>query len=157
MTICSSTSSGAESAASPGEQKRWVDLVFTSAIAAVMLAHADGVWRAVDVGDLRAIGRPIGMLLVGWIVLAAIPHRRIGARVQEDERDRAVEARAAAWSHAALALAVLGVALLFGFSPASRLQWATPIVTANLLVLALVGSSFVGSAVALVCYRRDRA
>jgi hypothetical protein len=147
----------AAAAASPGEQKRWVALAFTTAIGAVMLAQADVFAAAESTADLRDVGRPIGMLLVGWVIFSTILHQRIGARVQEDERDRAVEASADAWSHGALAISIIGIAVLFGFSPADRLRWATPIVIANLLMFALVVSCFVGGVVAVWRYRRDRA
>lgn len=144
-------------AASPGEQKRWVALAFTTAIGVLMVAKADVFASAESVADLRDVGRPIGMLLAGWAIFATILHYRLGARVQEDERDRAVEAAADAWSHAALAFVIIGYAVLFGFSPPERLRWATPIVIANLLMFALVCSCFVGGLVAVWRYRRDRA
>lgn len=147
----------ADAAASPGEQRRWVALVFTTAIGALMLAKAEVFAAAQSVADLRDVGRTIGMLLAGWAIFGAILHHRIGARVQVDERDRVVEANADAWSHGALACAVIGYAVLFGFSPADRLRWATPIVIANLLMFALVWSCFVGGVVAVWRYRRDRA
>lgn len=147
----------AEEKASPGEQKRWVALAFTVLIGAVMLLKADVFAQASSVADLRDVGRPIGIFLVGWVIFSALLSQRFGARVQEDERDRAVEASADAWSHGALAFTIVGIAVMFGFSPAERLAWATPIVIANLLMFALLWSCFVGSVVALVLYRRDRA
>lgn len=146
----------AEEKASPGEQKRWVALAFIVLIGAAMLLGADVFARASSVADLGDVGRPIGIFLVGWVIFSALMRQRLGARVQEDERDRAVEAVADAWSHGALAVTVVGIAVMFGLSPAGRLQWATPIVTAHLLMFALLWSSFVGSVVAIVLYRRQR-
>ncbi len=143
--------------ASPGEQKHWVALAFTLLIGAAMLLEADVFARAQSVADLREVGRPIGIFLVGWVIFSALLRQRFGARVLVDERDRAVEAAADAWSHGALAMTIIGLAVMFGFSPPARLAWATPIVTANLLMFALLWSCLVGSVVAILRYRRERA
>ena len=99
----------------------------------------------------------MGGILVGRADGGALRRVALEESVQEDERDRAVEAAADAWSHAALAFVIIGYAVLFGFSPPERLRWATPIVIANLLMFALVCSCFVGGLVAVWRYRRDRA
>src|SRR5690606_22283618 len=130
------------------EQRRWVALVFTALIGVLMLAKAEVFARAGSVADLREVGRPIGLFLAGWAIFSALLRQRFGARVVDDERDRAVELAADRWSHRVLAFAVVGIAVTFGLSPAARLPWATPIATAHLLVFALLCSSLVGSVVA---------
>lgn len=157
LWLASRIPGNAEEKASPGEQKRWVALAFTLLIAAAMLLKADVFAQASSVADLREVGRPIGVFLVGWVIFSALMRQRFGGRVVDDERDRAVEVAADTWSHGVLAITIVGLAVMFGLSPAARLQWATPIVTANLLMFALLWSSLVGSVVAIVLYRRDRA
>lgn len=142
---------------SPGEQGRWVALVFTGLIGALMLAHAGTFAGARTIAELDGIGRPIAMLLVGWLILASIARRRPGAGVREDERDREVARAADAAAHVVLALAIVAIAVTLGLTPPARLAWASPIAIANLLMFALVAAAFVGHGAALWHYRRDRA
>ncbi|PZQ19888.1 MAG: hypothetical protein DI564_01210 [Rhodanobacter denitrificans] len=142
---------------SPGEQGRWVALVFTGLIGALMAVHAGSFAGARTIAELEGIGRPIAMLLVGWLILASIARRWPGTGVQVDERDRAVARAADAASHVALALAVVAIAVTLGLTPPARLSWASPIAVANLLMFALVAAAFVGHGTALWHYRRDRA
>jgi hypothetical protein len=142
---------------SPGEQGRWVALVFTGLIGALMLAHAGAFAGARTIAELGGIGRPVVMLLVGWLILASIARRRPGAGVQADERDREVARAADAVSHGVLALAIVAIAVTLGLTPPERLSWASPIAVANLLMFALVAAAFAGHGAALWHYRRDRA
>ncbi|MCR6700449.1 MAG: hypothetical protein NVV68_04490 [Dokdonella sp.] len=142
---------------SPGEQGRWVALVFTGLIGALMLAHAGAFAGARTIAELGGIGRPVVMLLVGWLILASIARRRPGAGVQADERDREVARAADAVSHVVLALAIVAIAVTLGLTPPARLSWASPIAVANLLMFALVAAAFAGHGAALWHYRRDRA
>lgn len=142
---------------SPGEQGRWVALVFTGLIGALMLAHADTFAGARTIAELEGIGRPIAMLLVGWLILTSIARRRPGAGVHEDERDREVARAADAAAHVVLAVAIVAIAVTLGLTPPARLAWASPIAIANLLMFALVAAAFVGHGAALWHYRRDRA
>lgn len=75
---------------------------------------------------------------------------------QEDERDRESAARAAGWGHGALVSIVIVYALLLGFSPAVKLQWASHLMIADMLVLALMWSCLFGHAAAALLYMRDR-
>jgi hypothetical protein len=142
---------------SPGEQGRWVALVFTGLIGALMLAHAGAFAGARTIAELGGIGRPVVMLLVGWLILASIARRRPGAGVQADERDREVARAADAVSHGVLALAIVAIAVTLGLTPPARLSWASPIAVANLLMFVLVAAAFAGHGAALWHYRRDRA
>ena len=142
---------------SPGEQGRWVALVFTGLIGALMLAHAGAFAGARTIAELGGIGRPVVMLLVGWLILSTIARRRPGAGVQADERDREVARAADDVSHGVLALAIVAIAVTLGLTPPARLSWASPIAVANLLMFALVAAAFAGHGAALWHYRRDRA
>ncbi|ANB18078.1 hypothetical protein [Dokdonella koreensis] len=142
---------------SPGEQKRWVALAFTGLIGGLMLFNAGIFAGARTMAELENIGRPIAMLLVGWLIFGSVLRQRFGSAVQEDERDTEVVRAADDASQVALYLAVIAVAVTLGLTPPARLAWASPIAIANLLMFALVFAGFVGHVVALRRYRRDRA
>ena len=55
-----------------------------------------------------------------------------------------------------MTVAVIGLALMLGFSPAARLAWATHFMIANLLVFMLVASCLVEYAATVIAYWRDR-
>ena len=105
---------------------------------------------------LRTIPRDLVMLLIAWIVLSWIIRARWKGEVQEDERDRDIAARANGWGRGALVFCVIAIAVTLGLSPAEKLAWATPLVVANMLVLALIWSSLFEYAAAAVHYWRDR-
>lgn len=147
----------AESAMSPGEQKNWVALVFTGVIGALMLTKADLIANAPSVADLGGVGRTLVMLVIGWIIFGSMLRQRMGKRVQQDERDSVVERAADASSHLTLCIAIVAVAVTLGFSPRERIDWLSPIALAHVLIFAVVLASFVGHAVAVWRYRRDRA
>jgi uncharacterized membrane protein len=143
-----------EASVSPGEVRQWVALAFTGAIAAFLVASADTIARAEGTSDLRGIGRTVAMLVIGWVLFSAVLRQRAHAGVQEDERDRQVQRRADRGSHTTICLLVIALALTLGLSPSDRLAWATPIVIAHLLVLALVVASLSGCIIAIWQYRR---
>ncbi len=155
--IAGRTPDDPDAAASPGEQQRWIALAFTIGIGAWMVSKAEVFIAARSVADLQGIGRPIGVLVVGWIIFDALLRARARGRVQRDERDEAVVHAADSASHTTLAIAVFAVAITLGFTPPDRLGWASPIALANLLVFTLVLSSAAGHVIAILRYRRDRA
>ena len=146
-----------EASVSPGEVRQWVALAFTGVIAVFLLVNAGDIVSAQGIAELRGIGRTVAMLVIGWILFSAVLRQRANAGVQEDERDREVQRHADSWSHAAISLFVIAVAVTLGLSPADRLAWATPIVVAHLLIFALVVSSLTGCVVAVWQYRRGYA
>jgi uncharacterized membrane protein YidH (DUF202 family) len=76
--------------------------------------------------------------------------------VEQDERDRVIQARASNWARCALSVFVFGVAVMFAFSPLDHLQWAKPMTISNLMMIALIGSSLLEYAVTGATYWRDR-
>lgn len=140
----------------PGEGRAWIGLVFTVLVAAYLLAKHESIASAGDYRELGRIGTNVVLLLVAWAVIAQVMRWRWKERVQEDERDRQIERHAADWGHGALVFCVVGVAAMLALSPPGRLAWATPIVTAHLLVFALVWGSIVEHAVSAIAYWRDR-
>ena len=144
--------------ASPGEQSAWIGLVFTAAILAYYALRASQM-VAVDgsrAPEASAIGRHIGFLIVIWLVVMQLLRNRWRDRVEEDERDKIIAARAGAWARYGLSLFLIALAVTFAFSPVDRLQWAKPMAVANLMMVALIGSSLLEYAVTGLAYWRDR-
>jgi hypothetical protein len=149
-----------ESAApvSPGEQRAWIGLVFTAAIVVYYLLRgsqmvaADGSMAPAA----SAISRHIGMLVVGWLVVMQLLRRRWRDTVEQDERDRQIEARACGWARVGLSVFVIGLAVMFAFSPLERLAWARPMALANVLVIGLMASCLLEYLATGVAYWHDR-
>ena len=143
--------------ASPTEWKAWIGTGFMLVGVLYFLSRAslfvDGHWGDPHAG---AVARNLVLLLVAWVVLSQVVAARWKGRVQEDERDRRIEADASEWGRGGLVFCVIALAVLFGFSPADRLQWATPFVVANLLVFALMWGWLVEYAATVAMYVRDR-
>jgi hypothetical protein len=76
--------------------------------------------------------------------------------VQQDERDRDIEKHASRWGREALIVVIVGLAVMLGFSPAEKLQWATHFMIANLLVFALMCGWLCEYAATVIYYWRDR-
>jgi hypothetical protein len=107
--------------------------------------------------DASAVARNLVLLLVAWSILSTVMASRWKGTVEEDERDRGIAARAAAWGRGALVVAVIMLAVTLGLSPASRLQWASHFMVANLLVLAVMwGCLFEYAAGAVLHWRARR-
>ena len=141
---------------SPGEWKAWVGAGFSALVVGYLLTKADVIANATDVDDLGRIGRNIVLLLIAWVVVSQVLQRRWKDAVLADERDRDIEVRAAKWGRMATEVAVIGIAVTLGLTPAARLAWATPIVIAHMLIAALVVSSLVQYAVTGLSYWKDR-
>ena len=143
---------------SPGEQRAWIGLFFTAAIL-VYYALRGGEMVADDGTMARgasAIGRHIGTLVVVWVVVMSVLRKRWLDAVEQDERDRVIQARATSWARCGLVVVVLALAVTFAFSPLDSLQWAKPMVISNLLMASLIASSALEYAVTGVTYWRDR-
>ncbi len=141
---------------SPGEWRAWIGLGFTLLVAVYLLAKSDVIAAAADRRDLGAVGRSIVMLLIAWGILSWTLESRWKHQVTEDERDRDIAARGAGWARGALVFSVIGLVVMFGYSPTDRLGWTTPLVTAHLLIFTLVWSCIVEYAVIGISYWRDR-
>jgi hypothetical protein len=149
---------GLDNAISPGEWRAWIALGFTAAIAAYAIANAHvfqgpPLWRN---PDANRVGRNIALLAIAWVILSQLLQARWRGQVQEDERDREIEARAGSWARMVLSVYAIGLALLLGFSPASKLEWSPPPMVAHLLIVGLILSCLVEYAVTALSYWRDR-
>ena len=144
--------------ASPGEQSAWIGLLFTAgillyyALRASQMVAADGTMAP----ESSTIGRHIGFLVVCWLLVMRLLRKRWRDKVEQDERDRIIQARASDWARYGLSVFVLGVAMMFAFSPLDHLQWAKPMTISNLMMIALIGSSALEYAVTGATYWRDR-
>lgn len=149
---------GIETAIAPGEWRAWIALAFSAVIAAYALVHAGAfqgppLWQN---PEAQRVGRTIALLIVAWLILFAVLRRRWQGRVQEDERDREIAAKAEEWGRGALTFGVVAVAVTIGFSPPERLQWASHLMIAHLLVLALIFGVLFEYAYSALAYWRDR-
>jgi hypothetical protein len=127
-------------AASPAEWKAWIGTGFIAVAMAYFIAKLPVLQAAVFPHDAGAdaVGRNLVMLLIAWAILSSLLASRWRGAVEEDERDRQIAVRAESWGHGALIFSVVGVSVTFGFTPADRLEWATPRLIGNLLVFALM-------------------
>jgi len=143
--------------ASPAEWKAWIGTGFMLVGVLYFLSRASlfttGHWGDPHAG---AVARNLVLLLVAWTVLSSTLAARWKGRVDEDERDREIAARAAGWGRGALVFSLVGIAVMLGFSPPERLQWATHFMIANLLVFALMWHCLVEYAATALMYLRDR-
>ena len=148
----------ADHAISPGEWKAWTGLGFMLVailyfVSNVQVFGHGGPW---DNPDANRIGRNLVMLLIAWKVLSNVLKSRWKGGVEEDERDRQIASQANDWSYGAMTVYVISLALLLGFSPADRLEWATHFMVGNLLVLSLMWACLFEHAAKAVLYWRDR-
>ena len=157
-SVAAATADDAKAPVSPGEQRAWIGLIFTAAIL-IYYALRGGQMVADDgtmARDASAIGRHIGFLVAIWVIVMRVLRKRWLDAVEEDERDRVIQARATHWGRCGLVVFVLALAVTFAFSPLDNLQWAKPMVISNLLMSSLIASSLLVYVVTGVTYWRDR-
>ena len=142
----------------PGEWRAWIGLAFTLIVGVYAAVHAP-VFQGPPLmhnPDAGRVGRNIVLLVVAWAILTQVLGSRWPSAVQQDERDRAIEAGASHAARIALSVFAIGVALLLGFTPAARLAWAPPPMIAHLLVIGLVASCVVEYGYTALAYWRGR-
>lgn len=126
--------------ASPAEWAARVGTGFTLIAIAYFLAKMhvfnDATFPCND--GASAVARNLVLLLIAWIVLSQVLASRLKGVVDADERDREIAVEAAGWGRGTLIFCVIGIAVIFSFTPAARLEWATPLMIGNLLVFALI-------------------
>ena len=106
--------------------------------------------------EAGAAGRGIGTLFVAWVVLAYVLKQRWNGSVLTDERDLRIEQLSACWGRGATIAAVVGIAVMLGFSPTDRVQAFSYPMLAQMLIGALVLGAWFDHAVAALLYWRDR-
>lgn len=148
----------ADDGISPGEWKAWIGMGFMLVAIGYFLANVQVFAHGgpADNPDANRISGNLVMLLIAWTVLSSVLKSRWHGGVEEDERDRQIGSQANSWGYGAISAYVIGLALLLGFSPPDRLQWATHFMIGNLLVLSLMVACGSEYAAKVVLYRRDR-
>ena len=143
--------------ASPAEWKARIGAGFTAVAMVYFFAKLHVLKDATlpHDPDATAIGRNLVLLLIAWLVLSEVLASRWKGAVEEDERDREIAVLAAGWGHRALIFCIVGIVML-SFTPADRLEWATPLVIGNLLIFALMWGWLCEYIATLAYYRRDR-
>src|SRR5690606_5155525 len=144
-----------EQRASPGEWKGWISFAFMLVATLYFVLHAEA-FSGDDRAAARRVATNLVLLLVAWTVLSRLMASRWKDRVQEDERDREIETRGAAWGRGALVVGVISLAVTLGLSPEHKLQWATHFAIGNILVFVLMIGWLVEAAAIALTYWRDR-
>lgn len=147
-----------EQAISPGEWKAWTGLGFMIVAIGYFLANVQVFTHGgpADNGDANRVGRNLVMLLIAWTVLSSAMKSRWQGEVEEDERDRQIATQANNTGYCAISVYVIALALLLGFSPANKLEWATHFMIGNLLVLGLMFATLFEHASKVFHYARAR-
>lgn len=148
--------------ASPAERQAWVALVFTLLISfhyANFLAALPGLGDSADrISNpaSRHFGINLGMLVVGWIVAAAVLRGRHSEPVALDERDLRIERDASRIASGLLASMMVGLVVLLASLPDEVLRpWMRPLVVGSALVGLLIVSVVAQNAWLVVQYRRQ--
>lgn len=145
---------GIETDVSPGEWRAWIGLAFALVIGTYALLHAplfDGPpwWH-------NYAAHNVAMMVAVWFILLGMLQTRWKGRAHKDERDREIEARAAAATRIVLVVLAIGLAMMLGYSPIEKLAWASPRMIAHGIVLGLVASSLVEQGYTAIAYWGDR-
>lgn len=122
--------------ASLSQQLAVLGLVFSSAIGIsfAMRLHANGWSLNAHAADTWQLGRNVLLMLILWPISAAILRSLRRDDGIEDERDRAIAARASAHAYAVLAIALVALVVQLGFGGAAFQALATPFSIAHWLI-----------------------
>ena len=148
-----------EAAVAHGEWQAWIGVAFVGAIIVASLLKADVFLPQVPIGqnpDTNKAGQSIGTLFVAWLVLAHVLKQRWAGKVLTDERDTRIELIASQWGRGATAFAVIGIAVLLGFSDTDRLREFSYPFIAQMLMFSLLWGLWFDQVVAALLYWRDR-
>lgn len=146
-------------AASPAEWEAWIGLVFLGMAIGWFLLKLPLFAVEGPISEHPGVargGRNVVMLVIAWLVISSVLGQRWRGRAQVDERDRLIAAGACRRGRTALLVQLAILAGLLAFSPADRLQWATPVMLAHLLILAMMLAHWLELAVQAVSYWRER-
>lgn len=151
--------SEAELEIAPGEWQAWVGAAFLAAVLVAIVLEADAFAAQVPIQhnpEAGFAGRSIGTLFIAWVVLAYVLRQRWKGTVLTDERDHRIEQVSSGWGRGATIVAIVGIALMLGFSPTERLQRFSYPMLAQMLMFALALGAWFDHVVAAVLYWRDR-
>lgn len=153
------TRTNPESLVSFGEKQTIISLVITVTIALYFFVTLASMGWNINIHS-RETGRMVTnivLMLVGTSIITTIMRERERGMVVEDERDNAIQQRAASMSHGLLIACLLLVIVFVGFNPPARIAWATPVVIAHSLLGILMTTEIVRYGYQWWLYRRERA
>ncbi|HET8897661.1 MAG TPA: hypothetical protein VFN09_02595 [Rhodanobacteraceae bacterium] len=156
-SLADTTDTG-RAAPGPGEQHAWIGALFSAIILLYFALHGSAMVDT-DGGmsrDAARIGTHIVLLIVVWQVVMAMLRRHWHDRVDVDERDRAIQTRAATLGHGLLIALSIGLAATLALTPLELLGWARPMALSNLIIAGLIASCLLEYLVAAGSYWRDR-
>lgn len=148
----------AEDYASLGQQLAGLGLFFSAAIGLsfALRLHELG-WTLPDEAARNfALGRNVLLMLILWPVSAAILRALRGDDGLEDERDRAIAARACAHAYTVLAIALVALIVQLGFGGEPMRALATPVSVAHWLIGLLIVATIAEHLSAILQYRRQQ-
>jgi len=146
-----------ERAIAPAEWRAWIGGGFMLWAMIFLATRADlFLGAAADRHTAQGVVRSLVMLLVAWAVVSQVLAARWKGVVEDDERDREIALRASTHGRRALVGSGIALAVLLGFSPVDRLDWATHFSIANLLVFGLMLGWLVEYAATALMYMSDR-
>lgn len=151
--------SEAEQAIAPGEWQAWVGTAVLTAVLVGMALTADAFTAPVPIQrnpEAGIAGRNVNTLFIVWVVLAHVLRQRWKGTVLADERDRRIEQVSGGWGRGATIVAIVGIAVMLGFSPTARLQQFSYPLLAQMLMATLVLGAWFDHVAAAMLYWRDR-
>src|SRR5688572_1058513 len=148
---------------SPAEKQAWVGLVFVALVSFNVLNLLEAlpdIGPAADQIYNQATKRlwiNLGLLMVGWIVIASVLSSQDGDGVQQDERDLRIAHKAARAATGAMTLLIIAIVVALVVLPEQSRTWLRPLIAANVLIALLVARTLIENIYTVLCYRRERA
>lgn len=147
---------------SPAEKQAWVALVFVALVSfnmANLLAALPDLGAAAEQlrnSATRPLWTNLGMLIVGWIIIAGMLRGQEAGNVERDERDLRIAHRASRLADGAMALLIIWLVVLLVALPEQSRVWLRPLIAANVLIALLIARTLVENIYTVLRYRRER-
>jgi hypothetical protein len=148
--------------ASLAERQAWVATGFVSLIYfhwlgfMRMLPELGAAADEISNPASRRFAIHLGMLIVAWIVVAAVVRSGNREAVELDERDLRVQNAAGRAGSALLAVIIIGLIGALATQPEWMSRWLRPMIVANALVGLLIAKTLTENVYAVLRYRRGR-
>lgn len=147
---------------SPTEKQAWVALVFVALVSFNMinlLAALPDLGAAADQlrnSATRPLWTNLGILMVGWIVIAGILRKQDAGGVERDERDLRIAHKAARIADGVMTLFIICLVVALVALPEQSRTWLRPLIAANVLIAMLIARTLVENIYTVLRYRRER-
>jgi hypothetical protein len=105
----------------------------------------------------RPFGVNLGVLMVGWIVVAGVVRSQNPDPVELDERDLRTQHAAGRVANGLMAALILGMVAALAIAPQIFEAWMRPLIVANLLIGLLIANTLTENVYVVVRYWRERA